>query len=171
MQLSNYSHLDTEQPSSKKLQALFRKAIKINSVSQPQSIWGEHSRTQFLQTFFLFSSQRAASLQASKNRGAEQGQSRGTLWDSSGTADVFTFPHPLSGRQSPARGPCHTPFLLPETQPDYKSEMLGYQKTRRFLGDLQRDPRAEELTHRGPGTDRSKLLGAEVQVWKQLAGT
>lgn len=94
------------------------------------------------------------------------------LWDSSGTADVvFTFPHPLPGRQSPARGPCHRPFLLPKTQPDYKSEMLGYQKTRRFLGDLQHDPRAEELTHRGPGSDTSKLLGAEVQVGKQLAGT
>lgn len=82
MQLSNYSHLDTEQPSSKKLQAPFRKAIKINSVSQPQSIWGKHSRTQFLQIFFLFSSQRAASLRASKNRGAEQGRALGQRWDS-----------------------------------------------------------------------------------------
>lgn len=82
MQLSNYSHLDTEQPSSKKLQAPFRKAIKINSVSQPQSIWGKHSRTQFLQIFFLFSSQRAASLRASKNRGAEQGRALGQWWDS-----------------------------------------------------------------------------------------
>lgn len=82
LQLSNYSHLDTEQPSIKKMQAPFRKVIKINSVSQLQTISGKHSRTQFLQIFFLFSGQRAISLRASKNRGAEQGHALGQQWDS-----------------------------------------------------------------------------------------